>query len=158
VIGLPAILVIAGHPHVLRLLSRPAEVLTGRAGPPAGRPLVAAAGIAGANMAIKSAAFLLFARALLPVHAGDTALLVGAVNLAVVAGMIGITPAGIGVREGVLAAVLGSRFGAADAAALALALRLWDLAVELPWVAAAVITGRRPAVAAPSAPTADGPE
>jgi glycosyltransferase 2 family protein len=107
--------------------------------------VVAADAVVGVNMAVKGAAFLLLARALLPVHAADTALLFGAVNVAVVAGMVGVTPAGLGVREGVLAALLGHRFGIADATALAVALRAWDLAVELPWVGAAVVQARRAA-------------
>ena len=117
--------------------------LTHRPGPPDALPLVAADLTVGINMAVKTVAFVLLARALLPVHGTDLALLAGAANVAAVAGLIGITPAGIGVREGVLAALLGHRFGIADATALALAARVFDLAVEVPWVLGAVIARRR---------------
>ena len=117
--------------------------LTHRPGPPDALPLVAADLTVGINMAVKTVAFVLLARALLPVHGTDLALLAGAANVAAVAGLIGITPAGIGVREGVLAALLGHRFGIADATALALAARAFDLAVEVPWVLGAVIARRR---------------
>lgn len=108
--------------------------------------------VVGLNMAVKGGAFLLLSRALLPVHPGDAVLLFGAVNVAVVAGMVGITPAGLGVREGVLAALLTHRFGVADATALAVALRAWDLAVELPWVAAAATRARQARSRQPAAP------
>jgi uncharacterized membrane protein YbhN (UPF0104 family) len=151
--AIPLALVAAGRPGagpVGRLATR----VTRRSEPPRARPLVVAVLVVGANMAVKGVVFILFARALLPVHAGDAALLFGAVNVAVAAGMIGITPAGLGVREGILAGLLTHRFGAADAAALAIALRVWDLAVELPWVAAAALTRRprRAPAATPAAP------
>ena len=111
--------------------------------PPRMQPLVEADLTIGANLAVKTLAFVLFARALLPVRLSDVALLVGAINLAVVAGLIGVTPAGIGVREGVLVALLEHRFGAANATAMALALRAWDLTVELPWVLGSVLVSRR---------------
>jgi hypothetical protein len=88
-----------------------------------------------ANAAVTSAAFALFAPAVLPVRAGDVWLLVGAVNAAATLGTIGITPAGLGVREGILAALLADRFGLGAGAALAVAVRVWDTAVELVWLA-----------------------
>ena len=153
-IALPTLLVVAGRaaagraaPGRLILL---VTKITHQPGPPAVRPLVGATLIVGFNMAVKAAVFVLLARTLLPVRADDTALLVGAVNLAVIVGMIGITPAGIGVREGALIALLSGRFGGADATALALALRVWDLSVELPWVGVAVVANRlRPATLRP---------
>lgn len=138
VVGLPASLAVAGR-------TRAGDF--GFSRPPRARPLAEAVAIVGVNMAVKSVVFLLFARALLPVGPGDTALLVGSVNLAVVAGMVGLTPAGIGVREGVLALLLGPRLGIVDATAVALALRVWDLSVEIPWVGGAAIANRwRPAM------------
>ncbi|GAC1308178.1 MAG: hypothetical protein NVSMB16_04460 [Acidimicrobiales bacterium] len=107
------------------------------------RPLVLADAIIGISLAIKTVAFVVFARALLPVRTSDLALLAGAANLAVVAGLVGVTPAGIGVREGVLIALLGGRFGTANVTAMALALRVFDLTVELPWVLGSVIANRR---------------
>ena len=111
--------------------------------PPRSRALVGADLTIGANLVIKTLAFVLFARALLPVRLSDVALLVGGINLAVVAGLIGVTPAGIGVREGVLVALLEHRYGAANATAVALSLRVWDLTVELPWVLGSVLVSRR---------------
>ena len=141
VIAIPSAAVAASRPRagvVARLVAR----LSRRPDPARPGPMVMATLAVGANMAVKGAVFVLFARALLHVHGADVALLFGAVNLAVAAGMVGVTPAGLGVREGVLAALLSHRFGAADATALAVALRVWDLAVELPWVAVAALTGR----------------
>jgi hypothetical protein len=86
------------------------------------------------NSAVTSAAFVLFAAAVLPVRAGDVWLLVGAVNAAATLGTLGITPAGLGVREGILAALLADRFGLGSGAALAVAARVWDTAVELAWL------------------------
>ena len=104
------------------------------------RPILVADLVIGASLVVKAIVFLLFAKALLPVGWPDVALLVGAGNLAVIAGMIGITPAGIGVREGVMAALLSHRFGTANATGLALASRGWDFVVELPWILGSVIT------------------
>jgi len=124
--------------------------VTHRPGPPDAPALLAADLTVGINMVVKTVAFVALARALLPVRGADVALLAGAVNVAAVAGLVGITPAGIGVREGVLAALLGHRFGIADATALAFALRAFDLSVEMPWVVGAVIAKRLRAH--PSAP------
>jgi uncharacterized membrane protein YbhN (UPF0104 family) len=110
---------------------------------PAWRQLAAGDALVGVSIALKSISFVLFARALLPVRPSDWALLVGSTNLAVVAGLIGVTPAGIGVREGVLIALLSSRFGGGDATAMALALRVFDLTVEAPWVLGSLVVNRR---------------
>jgi hypothetical protein len=97
-----------------------------------------------ANAVVKGIGFVLFAIALLPdVDAGDTWLLIGAVNAAAILGMIGVTPAGLGVREAFVTVFLRDRFGFADAAALAAALRVWDLAFELTWLAIVGARARR---------------
>jgi uncharacterized membrane protein YbhN (UPF0104 family) len=57
--------------------------------------------------------------------------------------MVGITPAGLGVREGVIAGLLAARFGAGNAAAFAVAFRAWDFAFELVWIAIALWWERR---------------
>ncbi len=132
----------AGAAGAVAVVAVPAALIVLRR-PPRPRSVWVADAVVGVNMAAKATAFVLFAHALLPVRSGDTALLVGGVNLAVAAGMIGVTPAGLGVREGVLGAVLGHRFGAANAAALAVALRAWDVSVEVPWVLGAVALRRR---------------
>jgi hypothetical protein len=96
------------------------------------------------NAVVKGIGFVLFAVALLPdVDAGDTWLLIGAVNAAAILGMIGVTPAGLGVREAFITVFLRDRFGFADAAALAAALRVWDLAFELTWLAIVGARARR---------------
>jgi hypothetical protein len=84
---------------------------------------------------VTSAAFVAFSAAVLPARGGDVWLLAGALNAAAVLGTVGITPAGLGVREGILAALLQHRFGLGDAAALAVAARVWDVAFELLWLA-----------------------
>ena len=99
------------------------------------RTLYEAMGLYLANAAVKGAGFVCFAAALVPVEADDIPLLVGAVNAAAILGMVGVTPAGLGVREGFVAAFLRHRFGLGDAAAVAVALRVWDLAFELIWLA-----------------------
>ena len=76
----------------------------------------------------------------------DHWLIAGATAAGIVVGMVGITPAGLGVREVVIAALLAERFGAGDAAAFAIALRVLEFAHELvllPFAAASPRT-RRP--------------
>lgn len=87
-----------------------------------------------ANALVKGIAFCLLVRAFLPVRWGDVPLLVGALNAAAVLGTVGVTPAGLGVREGVLAALLRGRYGLGDAAAVAIVLRVWELAIEGLWL------------------------
>jgi len=96
--------------------------------------LYGAVGLYGASVAVKSVAFALFASALVATRAGDLALLGGAVQAAAVIGIIGVTPAGLGVREGAMIGLLGHRFGATDAAALAVAWRAWEFGFELAWL------------------------
>ena len=113
-----------------------------RLGTPDTGTLYEAVGLYLANALVKGAGFVCFAAALLPVEAGDVPLLVGAVNAAAILGMVGVTPAGIGVREGFVAAFLRHRFGLGDAAAVAVALRVWDLAFELIWLAVIAVAPR----------------
>lgn len=87
------------------------------------------------NAVAKSLAFVLFACAVQPVDTGDVLLLVGAFNAANTLGTIGVTPAGLGVREGAMAALLADRYGLGDGAALAVAARVWDTVIELAWLA-----------------------
>ena len=92
----------------------------------------------GVNAALKSARWLMIAAGVLTVHGSDIPLLIGAEALGVLAGLIGITPAGIGVREAVIVGVLRDRFGFADAFALAVIARAWDFVVELVWIGVAL--------------------
>ena len=67
-----------------------------------------------------------------------------------VAGMVGVTPSGLGVREGVMAALLHTRFGLGNAAALAVALRGYEFVIELVWLAVASALARRVKASAPA--------
>lgn len=106
------------------------------------KELVEAIALFGVNTLLRAARFVALAAALLPITMGDVPLLLGAAYAGVVAGMIGITPAGLGVREGVIVAVLAGEYGVGDAAALAVALRAWDFVFELGFLAVATWVGR----------------
>jgi uncharacterized membrane protein YbhN (UPF0104 family) len=54
---------------------------------------------------------------------------------AAVIGIIGITPAGIGVRETAMVGLLSHRLGTTDAAAIAVAWRAYEFSFELLWLA-----------------------
>jgi uncharacterized membrane protein YbhN (UPF0104 family) len=105
--------------------------------------MYAAIGCYGLSILVKSVAFVLFSAALLTIHPGDAWLLGGAVQGAAVIGIIGITPAGIGVRETAMVGLLSHRFGTTDAAALAIAWRAYEFAFELVWLAIGSGFGRR---------------
>lgn len=91
---------------------------------------------------LKSLVFVTFALSLLNVRMRDLPILFGATNLSVIAGMLSVAPAGIGVRESVLVAVLEHRFGLANVTALTVAARVFEVLVELPWVIYAYSTWR----------------
>jgi uncharacterized membrane protein YbhN (UPF0104 family) len=109
-----------------------------------------------ANGVAKSLVFVLFASAIQPIHGGDVLLLVGAFHAATTFGTIGITPAGLGVREGALAAILTDRLGLGDATALAVAARVWDTAIEVVWLA--VVQATRPRAGEPLEAPATEPD
>jgi uncharacterized membrane protein YbhN (UPF0104 family) len=111
--------------------------------------LYAGVGLYGMFSVAKAAAFVAFAAALVPVHGRDVLLLAGAIQGAGVIGIIGVTPAGIGVRETALVAILYRRIGTADAAALAVAWRAFEFAFELAWLGLGTVW-RRPADLAPA--------
>lgn len=92
----------------------------------------------GLNALLRGGGLVLVTAAVHPIEAGDAWLIIGAANAGMVVGMVGITPAGLGVREGAIAALLGARFGVGDAAALAVLYRAWDFAFELVWLAIAL--------------------
>ncbi|MBK5222934.1 MAG: flippase-like domain-containing protein [Acidimicrobiia bacterium] len=114
------------------------------------RQLVEAIGLFGVNTLLRAGRLLALAAALLAITAADVPLVLGASYAGVVAGMIGITPAGIGVREGVITAILADRFGIGDAAALAVLLRAWDFVFELGFLAVATWFGRTGRQTAPT--------
>ncbi|GAC1479062.1 MAG: hypothetical protein NVS1B12_16030 [Acidimicrobiales bacterium] len=111
--------------------------------PASRRGLYVASLVYGASLAARTVAFVIFGAALLTVGAGDTGLLAGSVLAAAIVGIIGVTPAGLGVREGAMVALLRGRFGVGDAAALAVAWRAWEFAFELVWLAVGTAFGPR---------------
>jgi glycosyltransferase 2 family protein len=130
-----SLLVLLAGPWLLRLASgRIPRLDPHRAGGWDGARLYGAEAGFVANAVAKTVAFVVLAAALLPVGGDDVLLLAGAFNAATTLGTVGITPAGLGVREGVLAALLQSRFGLGDGAALAAAARVWDVGIELLWL------------------------
>ncbi|MHB8466508.1 MAG: lysylphosphatidylglycerol synthase domain-containing protein [Acidimicrobiales bacterium] len=99
----------------------------------------------GVSVALKSVAFVAFAAALVSVHVRDAWLLAGAVQGASVIGIIGITPAGIGIRETAMVGMLSHRMSTTDAAAVAVAWRAFEFAFELGWLGVGSLVRRTPA-------------
>jgi hypothetical protein len=100
----------------------------------------------GLAVAQRLMAAVLLAAALLAAGVDDIWLIAGATAAGIVVGMVGITPAGLGVREVVVAALLAERFGVGDAAAFAVAVRVLEFAHELLLLPVAAAIGRtRPA-------------
>lgn len=96
----------------------------------------------GLAVAQRLMAAALLAAALLAAGADDIWLIAGATAAGIVVGMVGITPAGLGVREVVVAALLAERFGVGDAAAFAIAVRALEFAHELVLLPLAAAAGR----------------
>ncbi len=109
-----------------------------------------AASLYGSAVGARLVSFALLAAVILPLGntadatstASDLWLVVGAGAASLVIGMVGITPAGLGVRETVLATLLTARFGLGDALAYSVALRAWEIALELLFLAVAAYLGR----------------
>lgn len=97
----------------------------------------------GCSVAQRLIASALLAASLLAAGFGDFWLVTGAVAAGIVVGMVGITPAGLGVREVVVAALLAERFGVGDAAAFAIAVRVLEFAHELVLLPLTTAAGRR---------------
>jgi uncharacterized membrane protein YbhN (UPF0104 family) len=124
-------------------------MLDALASTPCNRPVMyRAIGVYGGSILSKSVCFVLFASALVSTRAGDGWLLGGAVQGAAVIGLIGLTPAGLGVREASMIAILSPRFGTGDAAALAVAWRAWEFSFELAWLGFGTVV--RPRAGAPT--------
>ena len=104
--------------------------------------LLKALTVLGTSVAVRGAGTVCLAAGFLRIDSSDVPLLIGATYASVVAGMVGITPAGLGVREGVMTAILATRFGLADAAAFALFVRAWEFAFEMLFLAGASWWGR----------------
>ena len=97
---------------------------------------------AGASVTSRAIGTACLAVGFLDISSGDIALIIGATYAGIAAGMIGITPAGLGVREGVITAILASRLGLTDAATFALISRAWEFACEMVFLAAVSWWGR----------------
>lgn len=108
-------------------------------------PRLVARGVAllGTSVAARAIGTTCLAVGFLGIASEDITLIVGATYAGVAAGMIGVTPAGLGVREGVMAAILANRFGLSDAAAFALLSRAWEFAFEMMFLAVASWWGRK---------------
>ena len=111
---------------------------------PRSRPRFTAEGIAllGLSVAARAIGTSCLALSFLHLAFDDIPLIIGATYAGVAAGMLGVTPAGLGVREGVITAVLASRLGLSEAAAFALLSRSWEFAFEMTFLGAASWWGR----------------
>ena len=109
---------------------------------PHGRFLVKSTALLGASVAARAMGTTCLAVGFLGIDSSDVTLIIGAAYAGVAAGMVGITPAGLGVREGVMTAILAHRFGLSDAAAFALVSRAWEFAFEMVFLVVASWWGR----------------
>ncbi len=91
-----------------------------------------------------------FARALLPGIDSDVLLYIaGCYALAWLAALLTIvSPAGMGIREGLLGLLLGQALAVGTAMTLAVAIRLWVVCLELGWLGVGYLMPRRPCAAA----------
>lgn len=109
---------------------------------PRRRFLVQSVALFGASVGMRAIGTVCLAVGFLSIGLGDTTLIIGAAYAGVAAGMVGVTPAGLGVREGVMTAILADRFGFSDAAAFALVSRAWEFGFEMVFLAVASWWGR----------------
>ena len=94
--------------------------------------------------AVTGLAFAALVAALHPLEAGDVPVVVAAYAAAYAAGFLALlTPAGLGVREGVLVVALAPVLPAGPALVVALVSRLWMMLVELAGAAVAHLVARR---------------
>ena len=91
----------------------------------------------GASVLIRTLGIVALAFAFLDIQGSDINLLIGATYAGILAGMIGITPAGIGVREGVITTILATQLGIGDATAFAVLSRAWEFGAEMLFLGAA---------------------
>ena len=145
VLGVAALSALAAAPWIIQGVGGRLPA-TGKVKVPTPQRRLLTQGIAilGASVAVRAVGTLALAAAFLTVDSTDVSLVIGASYAAVIAGMVGVTPAGLGVREGVLAAMLVDRFGLADAAAFALLSRVWEFSFEMAFLGVAWWWGRRP--------------
>jgi uncharacterized membrane protein YbhN (UPF0104 family) len=111
--------------------------------PSAGTVVLLVAGYA-AYWAVTGLAFAALVASLYPLGAGDLPLVVAAYAAAYAAGFLALlTPAGLGVREGVLVVALAPVLPAGPALVVALVSRVWMMLVELAGAAVAQLVARR---------------
>ena len=96
----------------------------------------------GSSVALRLVVSVLAANALIGATGDDAWLVAGATAAGLLIGILGITPAGLGVREVVVAALLANRFGVGDAAAFVIAVRALEFAHELVLLPLATAIGR----------------
>ena len=106
------------------------------------RSIVQSVALLGASVATRAIGTTCLAVGFLSIDSSDVTLIIGAAYAGVAAGMIGIAPAGLGVREGVMTAILAHRFGLSDAAAFALVSRAWEFSFEMVFLVVASWWGR----------------
>jgi uncharacterized membrane protein YbhN (UPF0104 family) len=94
--------------------------------------------------AVTGLAFAALVASLYPLAPGDVPVVVAAFAAAYAAGFLALlTPAGLGVREGVLVVALASVLPAGPALVVALLSRVWMMLVELAGAAIAHLADRR---------------
>jgi glycosyltransferase 2 family protein len=143
-IGSAAVGVLLAFPWLVRLVGRLLPRFPAIApGALRVRHLYEAVGLYGLNDFVRCCGFVLVTASLHTIDASDLFRVTAVVNAGMIVGMIGITPAGLGVREGVVAALLEPRFGLGTAAAMAVAYRVWDFGFELVWLSIALAWERR---------------
>ena len=95
--------------------------------------------------AVTGLAFAALVASLYPLAPGDVPVVVAAYAAAYAAGFLALlTPAGLGIREGVLVVALAPVLPAGPALVVALLSRLWMMLVELAGAAVAHLVARRP--------------
>lgn len=108
--------------------------------------------------ALTGLAFAVFVRGLYPLALGDVAVVVAAYAAAYAAGFLSLlTPAGLGVREGVLVAVLSGIMPAGAALVVAISSRLWMTLVEVACAGIAHLVAGGPPPAGPPAASSGRP-
>ena len=111
--------------------------------PSAGTVVLLVVGYAG-YWAVTGLAFAALVASLYPLAPGDVPVVVAAYAAAYAAGFLALlTPAGLGVREGVLVVALAPVLPAGPALVVALLSRVWMMLVELAGAAAAHLVARR---------------
>ena len=142
-VGITCALGLIASPWLISVISRRISRL-GKLTLTRPHPRLMAEGIAffGLSVATRAIGTTCLAVGFLGIGSDDVTLIVGAAYAGVAAGMVGITPAGLGVREGVIAAILANRFGLSDAAAFALLSRAWEFGFEMVFLGVASWWGR----------------